>query len=402
MTTTNEDQWISTDARTQKLVIRFWIKGFPKQFFVSTGLKDTKRNREIVRSKRDAIANDITLERFDPTLESYRFRAAGEIPTVAVVAIAPQPTYKYNILELWNKFTDYQETQIEQTTILNRYVRVLHYTKRLPTHSLEDAVKIRDWLLATTTRKMVWLLVNHYSQCCDWAVTSQLIPDNPFEKLKTKEPKKKTIGEDRRAFTLAQRNLIIEAFENHSKYSHYSSLIKFMFWTGCRPGEAFALTWGDISDDCCKIRINKSRNLYRILKSTKNGVKRKFPTVPGSKLQKLLLEIRPHQPDPNTLVFTDESASPLSSAVLHRAWKGVRYKSNGHEYIYPGVVSELVEEGSLPFYLKLYATRHTFATWAITQGVSPDKVAKWIGDRVETVLRYYCHPQVVEADCPDF
>ncbi|PAX56513.1 hypothetical protein CK510_10225 [Brunnivagina elsteri CCALA 953] len=37
-----------------------------------------------------------------------------------------------------------------------------------------------------------------------------------------------------------------------------------------------------------------------------------------------------------------------------------------------------------------------------TLGVSPDKVAKWIGDRTETVLKYYCHPEVVEADCPDF
>ncbi|WP_375497091.1 tyrosine-type recombinase/integrase [uncultured Nostoc sp.] len=396
-----EDKWINSDARTKNLVIRFCVKGFTKQFFLSTGLKDTKRNREIVRSKRDAIANDIALERFDWTLERYRFRASGEIPKVAA-AIAPQPTYKYNILELWNKFTDYQETQIEQTTILNRYVRVLHYTKQLPTHSLEDAVKVRDWLLKNTTRKMAWILINHYSQCCEWAVNSRLITDNPFEQLKTKEPKKKSVGEDRRAFTLDQRDLIIKAFENHSKYSHYSSLIKFMFWAGCRPGEAFALTWADISDDCCKISINKSRNLYRILKSTKNGVKRIFPTTPGSKLQKLLLEIRPSQCDLNTLIFTDESGSPLSSAVLHKAWKGVRYKSGGREYIYQGVVSELVENGSLPFYLKFYATRHTFATWAITQGVSPDKVAKWIGDRVETVLRYYCHPQVVEADCPDF
>lgn len=79
MTTTNEDQWISADNRTQKLVIRFWVKGFPKQFFISTGLKDTKRNREIVRSKRDAIANDIALERFDSTLKSYQFITAAAL-----------------------------------------------------------------------------------------------------------------------------------------------------------------------------------------------------------------------------------------------------------------------------------------------------------------------------------
>ncbi|MEH2085983.1 tyrosine-type recombinase/integrase [Nostoc sp.] len=397
-----DDQWITTDPRTKKLLIRFRVRGFSKQFCLSTGLKDTKRNREIVRSRRDAIANDIALERFDPTLESYRFRAAGKNPAVAVAPIAPKPKYEYDLLELWNKFTDYQETQIEQTTILNRYRAVLGYTKRLPTYFLNEAVKIRDWLLKTTTQKMAWLLVNHYNQCCEWAVTSKLIPDNPFLQLKLKKPKKKSIAEDHRAFTLKERDLIIEAFENHSEYSHYSSLIKFLFWTGCRPGEAFAVTWGDISNDCCKININKSRNLHRILKSTKNGVKRVFPTTPGSKLQKLLIEIRPFQYDFNTLIFTDDKGNPLSSGVLQKPWKGQRYKVDGREYRYPGVVTELVERGRLPFYLKLYATRHTFATWAITKGNSPDKVAKWIGDTVETVLRYYCHPQVVESECPDF
>ncbi|WP_242038916.1 hypothetical protein [Anabaena lutea] len=49
-----------------------------------------------------------------------------------------------------------------------------------------------------------------------------------------------------------------------------------------------------------------------------------------------------------------------------------------------------------------YSTRHTFATWAIASGITPDKVALWIGDEVATVLKHYCHPNVVEADCPDF
>ncbi|MEA5505705.1 hypothetical protein VB735_21855 [Halotia wernerae UHCC 0503] len=49
-----------------------------------------------------------------------------------------------------------------------------------------------------------------------------------------------------------------------------------------------------------------------------------------------------------------------------------------------------------------YATRHTFATWAIAQGVSIEKVALWIGDTVETVLRFYCHPNMVDAECPNF
>ena len=394
----DEDRWINSDPRTDKLLIRFRVRGFSKQFCLSTGLKDTKRNREIVRSRRDAIANDIALERFDPTLESYRFRAAGKTPAVVAVAIAQKPKYKYSLLELWNKFTDYQETQIEQTTILSRYASVLRYTKRLPTQSLEEAPKIRDWLVNNTTKLMAWLLVNHYSQCCEWAAKSHLVPDNPFENLKIKEPQKKSTGEDYGAFTLEQRDLIIQVFESHPTYSHYSSLIKFLFWTGCRHGEAFALTWHDISKDCCQISINKSCNSYRILKSTKNGVKRVFPTKPGSRLQNLLLELRPLHADSSTLIFTDRLGKALSSQTLQRIWKG----QTSRGYYYSGVVEDLVNKGKLPYYLKPYATRHTFATWAITKGNSPDKVARWIGDTVDTVLRHYCHPQVVNAECPDF
>ena len=388
---TSDDKWINVDPRTKKLSLRFRVRGFLGQFYISTGLKDTKRNREIVRTKRDAIQTDIALGRFDPTLDSYQFRSSTEANTRA---IAKSKKPQYNLLELWQKFTDYQETQLEQTTILNRYTAVLRYTKRLPTHSLEDAVKIRDWLISNTTKRMTWILINHYSQCCDWAVNCELISYNPFNKLKIKEPKKKSIGVDHRAFTLEQRDLIIQRFESHPKYSYYSSLIKFLFWSGCRPGEAFALTWGDISADCCQIQINKSCNLYQILKTTKNGVKRVFPTSPGSKLQTLLLTLKSNT-NHKELIFTDQAGRPLSSAILQKIWKG-----DGHRSV--GVVQELVNNGVLPYYLKLYATRHTFATWAITKGVSPDKVAKWIGDKVETVLKFYCHPQVVEADCPDF
>ncbi|MBG1267770.1 Arm DNA-binding domain-containing protein [Nostoc sp. WHI] len=86
----DEDMWISADSRSGKLIIRFRVRGLGKQFFIATGLKDTKRNREIVRSRRDAIATDIALSRFDSTLKSYRFGASATIPAVTEAAIVPK------------------------------------------------------------------------------------------------------------------------------------------------------------------------------------------------------------------------------------------------------------------------------------------------------------------------
>ncbi len=394
----NEDQWISTDTRTQKLVIRFWVKGFPKQFFISTGLKDTKRNREIIRSKRDAIATDITLERFDPTLARYHFTPAGRDNKVQVVKEV-KPKYQYSLLELWHKFTDFQETQLEQTTILGRYVYIKKYCDRLPTLSLEEASVIRDWLVKNAGNFTARLILTYFKNCCQWAVDSRLISDNPFEKLTLSKRHTRVEESDYRAFTLEQRDTIIKIFENHDLYSHYAAIVKFLFWTGCRPGEAFALCWDDISDDCCKVSINKSCNKYKILKSTKNNRKRIFPTTKGSKLQQLLLKLRSDKK--SSLIFLSRSGLPMTSDLFKPAWTGYTSKQGGKTYRYMGVVQELATQGLVP-YLKPYATRHTFATWAISSGVSPDKVALWIGDTVETVLRFYCHPNVVEAECPDF
>ncbi|MBL1199883.1 MAG: tyrosine-type recombinase/integrase [Nostoc sp. GBBB01] len=392
----NEDKWISSDPRTKKLVIRFFVRGFSKQFFISSGLEDTKRNREIVRLRRDAIKSDIALGRFDHTLESYQFRAV-QIDPAALVAKQLEVKYQQDLHQLWERFSEFQRTQIEETTFLGTYKGIARFIKKLPTHSLEKTPEIRDWLLSNTTQLMAWHNLTHFQQCCEWGVQSGLIPDNPFLKMKIQnlKPKKKsTKNNNYRAFTLQQRDIIIQSFEEHSSHCYYASLIKFLFFTGCRLGEAFALTWNDINDNCTRISINKSRNMHGILKGTKNGKSRVFPAANGSKLQKLLQDIKPATSVPADLIFESKTGSRMNSFILHSVWN----RSVNH----PGVVRELVEAGKIPYYLRPYACRHTFATWAITSGVTPDKVALWIGDEILTVLRYYCHPNVVDAECPDF
>jgi hypothetical protein len=38
----------------------------------------------------------------------------------------------------------------------------------------------------------------------------------------------------------------------------------------------------------------------------------------------------------------------------------------------------------------------------MTTALLTKKVAYWLGDNVQTVLEYYCHPDVTKAECPDF
>ncbi|WP_414587437.1 tyrosine-type recombinase/integrase [Scytonema sp. PCC 10023] len=404
----NQDKWIYTDKRSGKLVLRFRVKGYDKQFFIGTGLTDTPKNRKIARARRDLISSDITLERFDSTLESYRSIAdrTNKSPAHLIqteVSKNSNSKYAYNLAQLWQKFTEFKQVFLEQTTISIHYHGTARYIRRLPTQSLEKAPEIRNWLLSNTTHQMAWQNLLMFSHCCEWAVDSGLIPNNPFAKLKIKKPKKASNDENSpQAFTLEQRDIIIQAFEQHPIQKHYASLMKFLFWTGCRHGEAFALTWGDIRENCTRVVIDKSLSLG-VAKGTKNNKKRIFPAASGSKLQQMLLQLRPEPKDyhPANLVFKSKTGKPLSNDLVYSCWSVSRCSKNGKNYQYPGVVRELAAKGIIP-YLKPYSTRHTFATWAISSGVSPDKVAVWIGDEVQTVLQFYCHPDVVESECPDF
>lgn len=391
---TDENKWITIDKRSKRLVIRFRVRGYRRQFYIASSLKDSSRNRELVRLKRDAISTDILLDRFDESLDSYQFKPRNIKP----VTLEPKKKYEYNLSELWDKFTQYKTAFVEKTTLAVRYRAVERYIEKLPDNSLENAVECRNWMLSNISLYMAYENLASFKSCCEWAVDSKLIPDNPYEKLTINKPKRKT-DDDFKAFTTKQRDIIISAFECHRKHSHYTPLIKLLFWAGCRLGEAFALTWGDISDDCTKISITKSCNMLGIKKGTKNNKKRIFPTQENSKLQSLLLEIKPINYKKTDLIFRSKTGAKINSDIIQNFWNEAEGSQKNK---YPGVVRELVDQGVIPYYLKPYATRHTFITWAITHGISPDKVALWVGDEVTTILKNYCHPNVVDASCPDF
>ncbi|WP_016953524.1 tyrosine-type recombinase/integrase [Anabaena sp. PCC 7108] len=374
---------VTSDPKSKKLIIRFRVAGYAKQFYLSTGLKDNKSNRVVVESRWEFIQREISLGEFDPTLERYKF--GDKKPKVK-----PKDN-KITLSELWERFTQFNQQFLEATTI-DGYRFTSQAISKLPSEPL----KIKDYLLEKYSYSVARKIYADLSRCCGWGISCGLVSENPFQPQLPKL--KKSSREELAAYTLKQRDLIIYTFEHHHKFSHYSNLIKFLFWTGCRPGEAFALTWKDVSSDCTKITISKSyASKIRLTKGTKNGKRRIFPAATGGKLQNLLLEMRSPHSNPDDLVFCSVGGKQLTLKILDKVWRGHQTR----EYFYPGVVRELAYKNQLP-YLKLYSTRHTFATWAIASGSSPDKVAYWLGDNVSTILTYYCHPEVSKADCPDF
>jgi integrase len=373
---------------------------------ICTRLEATEANYPIVA--RIAIQIDLDLHNgtFDQTLERYKepFKPKTFLKVVPslVPALEPkqQPQTKPDLLQLWDKYSVYMKPQLAETTYQKDYVKKYrNHIEKLPTKDLEKAVEIKDYILGNLTANTAKRVLTYLSACCNWAVKSKLIPDNPFKEMSEdiKLPRKDSESID--PFTASERDAIIQAFENHPHYHHYASFVKFQFMTGARTGESIALTWGNISPDCKLITFSESYDgATKIRKSTKTGKTRKFPC--NDSLQKLLLSIRPETPVPNAQVFYSPTGGLISNTRFsNQVWKGCKAAKNKKPY--KGVVTELVNQGLIERYRCFYNTRHTFITLALESGLSVSQVAKIAGNSPKIILDHYAS-SVLKIEIPEF
>ncbi|MGB7709132.1 MAG: tyrosine-type recombinase/integrase [Microcoleus sp.] len=199
---------------------------------------------------------------------------------------------------------------------------------------------------------------------------------------------------DRRAFSKEERDIIIKAFYESPKDNerHAAPLIEFLFLTGCRPGEAFALTWGDIKFGSEILWFSKSYNgLLKNTQVTKTKTIRMFQLY--SCLTELLMRIKPDNAIDTDLVFEYKKGASFNSNLHSNYWLGFTKSNTGTDYHYPGVVTRLVEEGKINGYLPPYHTRHTYITLtAQANGDNPSALlllAHSCGNSVEIIIAYY-------------
>lgn len=196
---------------------------------------------------------------------------------------------------------------------------------------------------------------------------------------------------DRRAFTKDERDIIIKAFYESDKANarQAAPLIEFLFLTGCRSGEAFALRWQDIGLERGYIRFSKSYNApLKNIQVTKTGEIRLFKIYP--KLNDLLLRIKPADAQPTDLVFKQLNGNLFYSAALSKLWLGQTTSGYGDNVrYYPGVVSQLAKTGAISCYLPPYNTSHTFITLMAHSGANLLLLAACCGNSVDVIQRHY-------------
>ncbi|MEA5516020.1 site-specific integrase [Nodularia sp. UHCC 0506] len=353
-----------------------------KQIYLITGLDTNDINRRRVSSVVNLMEEDIITGNFDVTLYRYKenLEALKQPHLTLVHSKAPQP----DLMELWDAYTDYMKPQLAETTYIRDYARKYrNHIKALPIKDLEDSVAIRDYLLTTLTTNAAKRVLTYLAACCKWAVSSGLINENPFTGISEsiKLPKHDSDAID--PFSQSEMNIIIKAFEETRE--HYAPFVKFLFWTGCRTGEAIALQWKHINPECTQITFAESYDsALHIRKSTKTGKARKFPI--NGKLKALLMSIKPPNPSPECQVFTAPTGGIINNTRFsNQVWKG----SIQGRKTYTGVLQKLVDAGAVERYRCLYNTRHTFITLMLAEGLTVSAVAKLVGNSPTIILRHY-------------
>lgn len=370
----------SVESFQGRLRIRFRANGQQKAF--ALGLADNSENR----LRGEAIARQMTLDlladNFDSTLSKYKPQS------FLTVIETIKPKTELNLLTLWQKYTEFRSNQVEATTLAINYTRVENHLKKLPLASLEDAVLIRDFLIANNSPYTTKRILTQINAACNWGLKSKLISANPFYGLAQEISLTKNTADslDIDPFSKEEREEILQAFKIHPKYKAYAPFVQFLFSTGCRTSEAIALKWKHISPDCSRITFSEALvnvSSVKIRKGLKNQDKRLFPC--NKQLQTLLLSLRPGIIDEDQPVFTSIKGNEINIHTFQCVWHGAK----NHGKYYQGVVEKLANEGKIERYRPPYQTRHTFITLCIDAGIDAKDVARWVGNSPEVIYRHY-------------
>jgi len=370
-----------------------------RQFFKGLGRKDTAQNRDWAERIAARIQADIdhpncaTL--FDPTLGKYFDVKINNIVLHPVISALPK------LKDVWLEFVEYKRKSglISETTYRTRYNRTFaNWLKPYldETLSYELAEKILFELLKSGINKAnLKKLIAALKEACNRALNKGNINQNFFADLGgnikvAKKSRQLSDEEDYRAFSVQERDIIIEAFKQSDKKAEkkIADLVEFLFLTGCRLGEAFALKWIDIKPDWIVFDESYSSETG-ITKSTKTDTIRIFRLKGYTRINQLLTRLKDKPYKSSDYVFTTLNGKQYDRFKLSALWLGLDKSKNGVKYYYPGVIARLVAEGKISQYLKPSATRHSFITIQAHTGTDLKLLADSVGNSVDIIYNHY-------------
>lgn len=323
------------------------------------------------------INRDIDLGDFDDTYARYSPKHARKLK----IAQAAKTKQQYKLTDLWEEYKTMKSEQIAETTKDGLWKDCDRYLEQTPDELLE-LDKAQEFLANLESRYAVSTIATLFRSCLkpavNMAVKRKLIAANPYNDIIIPKPVKKPPE----CFEPEEIKAILDAFSSNEfnhinspyQHSYYYNLIHFLSLVGCRPSEAYALTWSDIKLKGGRyyIKFNKAYVKGKI-KPPKTYEIRLFPV--NNQLQQLLESI-PKKQTKQGLIFPGSEGAYLDHATFR--------KNN-----WTPVVKALVKQGKVEKYLKPYCLRHTFITRMIRGGVDIKTVATLSGNSVKIIIENY-------------
>ena len=385
------------------LVKKLKGQGHQAQRYNYTGLEATPQNEVKVAQVVEMMNQDLSNPHmaFDPTLDKYFDLLKPKISSAGKTFVL-NSTPVLTIGDIWDDWLRIKKPQVEASTFIvkyHRYTSLLTPFLGLPINQ-ETATEIVSYLQGQVDSENAKSCFNQLKKAVSLKVDKGALAFNPFSYYDNPIRKKKktsilTDEEDRKAFSREDMETIIKAFYEHPKCVDYAPLVEFLFLTGCRPSEAYGLTWDNVKI-FKSIRFEYSLSMVtKQMKGTKTNKVRLFDLRKNNRLNNLLVELEKSRK--TTYVFSVKG-QPLRHPNLSNRWGSQGENGIGN---YPSIVLSLAKKGQVKQYLKPYAMRHTYISLAanIIAEKYPKKqflsalqlLADSVGNSIEVISKHYLH-----------
>jgi integrase len=293
-----------------------------KRHSLSLGLPNSKVNWTVAEGKARLIEGDIATGNFDPTLRKYKAQWSGKTGKgISITALLDR--------FIAHKRKRIQGRSLDKFKALYKPIKAFWGDK--PVLSVDEAAADDFRLHLAKTLEPVTQKERLISlkACWTWGLKQNLVTENPWGDVV--KAVKIPPNQKPKPFSEAEIQAILKGFRDSRYYRHYTDFVEFQFLTGCRIGEAIALQWKHLSDDCSKVWIGESISRGGLRKATKTNRAREFRLTP--RLQEMLLKRRPEGYQGNNSVFPAPKGGLMDDHLFCiRAWTktlnhiGVEYR----------------------------------------------------------------------------
>lgn len=358
-----------TSNRHGRLALRLWWRGH--RSWEGTGLADTPENRAKLERIAKMVRAEIAARVFDAKRYLHYFPAGTraeamrrELAGGAVIA-RQTPTLREFALDRWlpeqhaplRRHSYYRTAKSHLTNLILDVpigdaaageLRLVEIDR-----DVVEAIRAAGLAKGRTVKTMKNAVSGTLRAVLERARLAKLIAENPTDGLRWQRPIRKQpdpLSED-------ERDRVLAHFAR--KHPRLYPLIGTLFLAGLRPSEATALRWSDVDLAARQLVIGRSR-----VRGRESATKTAASTRTIRITRELAGILRAHCPldaDVDTYVFRNAQGRPYEQdKVRQRYWRPA-----------------LRALGIRP--RKLYATRHTFISLALSRGANPRRIAEYSG-----------------------